>query len=277
MPMKTIVLLCAAFCSLNASAQFYYRDIIGTQESNQLVQLYKNGKVSRVSLLSFDGNNTRTEGLSVAQQFDGANGVLRTITQNGEEAPSVLTSYSDAAGRVIKTVDSSTASISTTEYQYGPDGRLASVQLVSSDASGAFRLTETHQWQYEGQQVKSMIRTRNGKEVTAIHFIRDEKGNIIEEHSTRNGVKLEPVYYYYNEKNQLTDIVRYNNKAKRLLPEYMFEYNDKGQVIQRITFPANNSNYTIWRYQYNPQGLRIREAIYNKQKELTGKVEYNYQ
>lgn len=277
MPMKTIVLLCVAFFSLNASAQYYYRDIVGTQESNQLVQLYKSAQVSRVALTAYDANNTRTEDLAVQQQFDARTGVLRTLTQNGEQAPSALISMADAAGRLIKTVDSSSAGISTTEYQYGPDGRLHLLQLTSTDATGAFRLTETHQWQYEGEQVQALTRTRNGKEVTTFSFVRDERGNITEEHSTRNGVKLEPVFYYYNDKNQLTDIVRFNNKAKRLLPEYMFEYNDKGQVIQRITFPANNSNYTIWRYQYNPQGLRVREAIYNKQKELTGKVEYSYQ
>ncbi|OLY92259.1 YD repeat-containing protein [Cnuella takakiae] len=275
--MKTFLLLFTAICSLQASAQYYYKDIVGTAESNTQMQAYKAGNVKRVALASFDGDNTRTEGFSVAQQFDAGSGILRTVTQTGEDAATVLTTYADAAGRVVKTVDSSATSISTTEYNYRPDGKLLLVKSLVTDAKGGFPITETHEWQYEGDQVKAMTRTRNGREVTALSFVKDEKGNIIEEHSLRNGVKGEPVYYYYNDKNQLTDIVRFNSKAKRLLPEYMFEYNDKGQVIQRITFPSNNSNYTIWRYQYNPQGLRTREAIYNKQKELTGKVEYSYQ
>ena len=275
--MKTLLLLCSAFCSLTASAQYYYKDVIGTSESNTLMQLYKTGKVNRVSLVSYDGDNTRNEGLQVSQVFNGSTGILRTTTQSGMEDASVLTSFTDAYGRVVKTIDSNATSISTTEYSYRPDGKLLVVRSVSSDAKASFQITEEHQWQYEGDRISGMNRIRNGKEKTEVRFVRDEQGNIIEEHSQRNGVKQEPVYYYYNDKNQLTDIVRYNNKAKRLLPEYMFEYNTAGQVIQRITFPANSSEYIIWRYQYNPQGLRIREAIYNKQKELTGKVEYSYQ
>lgn len=275
--MKTFLLLCTAFFSFQAGAQYYYKDIVGTAESNTQLQAYKAGNVKRVTLASFDGDNTRTEGFLVAQQFDAGSGILRTTTQNGEEAASLLTTYTDAAGRVVKTVDSSATSVSTTEYSYRPDGKLLLVKSLVSDAAGRFPITETHEWQYEGERVKGMTRTRNGREVTTVNFVLDEKGNIVEENSVRNGVKGEPVFYYYNDKNQLTDIVRFNTKAKRLLPEYMFEYNDKGQVIQRITFPSNNSNYTIWRYQYNTQGLRTREAIYNKQKELTGKVEYSYQ
>ena len=56
----------------------------------------------------------------------------------------------------------------------------------------------------------------------------------------------------------------------------MFEYSPANQVIQRITVPANSSEYTIWRYQYDSKGLKTKEAIYNKQKQLTGKVEYQY-
>jgi YD repeat-containing protein len=57
----------------------------------------------------------------------------------------------------------------------------------------------------------------------------------------------------------------------------MFEYSAKNQVIQRITVPGNGSNYLIWRYQYDDRGLRVREAIFDKYKQLTGKIEYQYQ
>ncbi len=272
-----MLFLCTTLFSLTASAQYYYRDIVGTGESNSLIQSYKTGKVSRVALASYDAENTRSEDFAVSQVFDGTSGTLRTTTQSGMNEASVLTSYTDAAGRVIRTVDSSATSLSVTEYAYRPDGKLLTVKSVSTDARNGFQITEEHQWQYEGDRISGMLRIRNGKDTTQVSFVRDEQGNITEEHSQRNGLKGEPVYYYYNDKNQLTDIVRFNNKAKRLLPEYMFEYNDRGQVIQRITFPPNSSNYTIWRYQYNTQGLRTKEAIYNKQKELTGKIEYSYQ
>lgn len=275
--MKALLFFAGVLFSVAAQAQYYYKDVVGTAETATMLRSYKSGKVGRVVLSSFDADNTRTEDLVAEQQFDAATGTLKTITRSGVDGNTTLVAHSDASGRVVKTVDSSENSLSTTTYQYAADGKLLNVLSVSSDKAGTFSVQEEHQWQWEGNRITGMLRIRNKKDTTVVTFKHDEQGNIIEEHAQRNGVKQEPVYYYYNDKAQLTDIVRFNNKAKRLLPEYMFEYNDAGQVIQRITFPTNNSEYTIWRYQYNNQGLRIREAIYNKQKQLTGKVEYSYQ
>jgi hypothetical protein len=58
----------------------------------------------------------------------------------------------------------------------------------------------------------------------------------------------------------------------------MFEYSSSDQVIQKITVPTNNSDYLIWRYQYNSQGLKIKEVVYSKhdKKNPMGKIEYQY-
>lgn len=275
--MKALLLLLFVHFVLLLQAQYYYKDIIGTSETAALIARYKTAQITRVNLASFDADNTRSEDFAVQQQFDAAKGTLRTSTQAGNTDASVLWAYTDAEGRVIKTVDSSASSISTTSYAYGPNNLLAAVTALSSDLKGSFQLREDHLWQYDGNnRISGMLRVRNGKDTTHVTFVVDEQGQITEEHARRNNIPSEPVYYYYNGKNQLTDIVRFNNKAKRLLPEYMFEYNDKGQVIQRITFPQNSSEYTIWRYQYDNRGLRTREAVYNKQKQLTGKIEYSY-
>jgi hypothetical protein len=84
------------------------------------------------------------------------------------------------------------------------------------------------------------------------------------------------VYYYYSENNLLTDIGRYSPRAKQLMAEYIFTYSDKNQLVQKITIPTNNNQYLIWRFQYNPQGLKVKEAIYDKEKQLTGTIEYRY-
>jgi YD repeat-containing protein len=275
--MKTLLFVAGVLFCMSAQAQYYYKDVVGTAETAAMLRSYKQGNVSRVVLASFDADNTRNEDLVAEQQFDAGSGTLKTTTRSGLDGSALLVAHTDATGRVVRTVDSSENSTTTTTYKYNAEGKLVNVLSISSDKAGTFSVQEEHQWQWDGGRITGMLRIRNGKDTTIITFRHDEQGNIIEEHAQRNGVKQEPVYYYYNDKSQLTDIVRFNNKAKRLLPEYMFEYNDAGQVIQRITFPANSSEYTIWRYQYNGQGLRIREAIYNKQKQLTGKVEYSYQ
>ena len=122
-----------------------------------------------------------------------------------------------------------------------------------------------------------MLRIKNSRDTMFVSFKLDENGNVVEEQATRLGKQSDPVYYYYDASNRLTDIVRFNNKAKRLLPEYMFEYAPGNQVIQKITVPANGSDYLIWRYLYDARGLKVKEAMYDKYKTLTGKIEYKYE
>lgn len=258
-------------------AQYYYKDILGTQETADLIRTYQARKVTRVQLTSFDADNTRSDEFFVEQVFSPATGLLRTTTRSGVTGASVLLSYIDASGRVVKTVDSSESLVSTSTYTYDAQDRLQSVQSTSSDPAGSTNQSETHLWQYEGDGISGMLRIKNGVDTTRVTFVRDEQGNVSEERALRRGVAAEPVYYYYNADNRLSDIVRYSNKARRLLPEYMFEYAPAGQVIQKITVPAHSSDYLIWRYQYDAQGLKIKEAVYNKQKQLTGKIEYQYQ
>ena len=86
------------------------------------------------------------------------------------------------------------------------------------------------------------------------------------------------LYYYYDDKNRLSDIVRYNTKLKKLLPDLMFEYDDNDRVIQKITTISNLTmgGYLIWRYIFDDKGLKTKEALFNKDKELTGKIDYVY-
>ena len=75
----------------------------------------------------------------------------------------------------------------------------------------------------------------------------------------------------------MTDIVRFNTKAGRLLPDYMFEYSANNQVSQKITtLSAGGTGYLIWRYAYDDRGLKTTEASFNRNKEMTGKIKYSY-
>jgi YD repeat-containing protein len=274
--MRAFLLAATLITTLTSSAQYFYKDIIGTKESSDLIKSYQANKVSRVTLTSYDADNTKTEDFFVEQLFSPATQTLRTITRSDISNPSVLTSFIDAKGDVIKTVDSSEQVVTVTQYNYNAAGQLSSLLTTSTDSTNTSPQAEEHIWQYVNNKPTRMLRIRNRVDTTYIDFKLDEKGNVSEEQETHKGVKSQPVYYYYDDNNRLTDIVRYNNRARRLLPEYMFEYSTANKIIQRITVPANNSEYLIWRYQYNAQGLKTKEAIYNKQKKLTGKIEYQY-
>jgi len=276
--MKISFLAVTIFLSFAVQAQYYYKDIVGTKESADLIKTYMANKVSRVLLTSFDETNTKTEEFYVEQQFSVKDRSLRTITRSGVTNESVLITYFDANGNVIKTVDSTDLMKSVSVYAYNSSGQLTSVVSTSSDSSFRTIQVEEHLWQYNNGKVSGMLRIKNKVDTTYVTFVLDDRGNVIEEQATRKGVKTEPVHYYYDDSNRLTDVVRFNNKARRLLPEYMFEYSASNQVIQKITVPTNNSKYMIWRYQYNNQGLKVREAVYSKddKRKPLGKVEYQY-
>ena len=274
--MRALFLVAVSICSLSASAQYYYKDIIGTRESGDLIRNYIKNKVSRVILTSYDAENTRIQDFLIEQQFSPTTGILKTISSSAQSNPSILLTYADANGNVIKTVDSSNLVVSVTSYSYNDAGKLIEIAHSSSDSARFLHKSDQHLWYWNGDKPARMLRIKNGNDTTLVEFKHDANGNVIEETETRRNVRSVPVYYYYNEENQLTDIVRHNPKVGILLPEYMFEYSEKGEVIQKITVPINNPDYLIWRYQYNANGLKTKEAIYDKYKSLSGKIEYQY-
>jgi hypothetical protein len=266
-------ILCLSYFS---NAQYYYADIIGTKETAAILRLYQQNKVSRVVLNSFDADGTKSEDFYVEQFFSPGAQTFKTITRSGATNESTLTTYFNTNGQVIKTTDSSTAFVTTTFYKYNVDGKLSSISSASKDSTIATTQTEEHKWEYEGDRILRMLKIKNGSDTSVVQFKTDDNGNIIEETGVRRGIKTEPVLYYYDGQNRLTDIVRFNNKVRRLLPVFMFEYSATNQVIQKITIPGNSSNYLIWRYQYETNGLKLREAVYNKNKQLTAKIDYQY-
>src|SRR5215212_10445471 len=106
------------FICISSSAQYYYKDIMGTKETAELMRSYRNQKVNRVILTSFDANNTRNDEFYVEQQFSAVTQTLRTITRSDVTNASVLTSFMDPNNHVIKTIDSSEAVVSTSVYNY---------------------------------------------------------------------------------------------------------------------------------------------------------------
>jgi len=275
--MRTFFLALILLVGLSSSAQYYYKDIIGTRESSEMIRSYMKNKVNHVQLTSYNSENQRDEDFYVQQEFITASRSLKTVTRSGITNQSILISYADANGNVIRTVDSSEVVVTNTAYNYNAAGQLVSVVSSSSDTSANME-SEQHLWKWVNNKPAEMLRIKNKTDTAFVEFVMDDKGNIAEERETRKGLKLQPIYYYYNDKSMLTDIVRYSPRAKQLMAEYIFTYDENSQLIQKYTIPANSSDYIIWRYQYNPQGLKTKEAIYNKydKRNPMGIIEYQY-
>lgn len=260
----------------SASGQYYYKDIIGTRETREMMKAYLDNKVTRVRVNSYDSENTKSDAIFVEQSFSLQDLTLKTVTRTDSTDESVMVTYIDSKGKVLKIVDNHESTTSLTSYFYDSDGLLFTVLNVTADNKTGISEKEIHNWFYKDGKIERMLRIKNDIDTMYVDFKFDDKGNIAEEQGRRKGMRSDAIYYYYDNQNRITDIVRYNYKAKRLLPEYMFEYSPANKVIQRITVPATGAKYLIWRYQYDERGLKIREAIFDRYKQVQGRIEYLY-
>lgn len=271
-----VVIFFSMLC-LNAGAQFYYNDIIGTRQANQQYKNFKNQQVTRVNATSFEGNSQPLTDFLLEQAINFKNQQVITHSRSVSNGESFFISLFENE-RVVKTVDSNASAINTVLYDYDSQGRIKTVQSSNKDFDGILRTTELHNWMYnEKGMPEKMLKVKNNTDTTVVTFKYDDAGNTGEEVWKKNNRVTETYYYFYNAKQQLTDIVRFNAKARRMLPDYIFEYNDEGNISQMTQMQTAGANYYVWRYIYNTKGLKEKELVFNKQKDLLGKIEYAYQ
>ncbi len=272
-PISLVALLC--IISFSASSQFYYKDLVVTRELQKKQQTYRKNAVRAVDYASFDANNQPIEGFScqqtVAQDFT----LIHTVTKTTLTGTSESAAYFNTKGQLIRTTDTADGNKTNTEYRYDVNNRLVSITSIAT-SPGQSSNQEQHIWEYndKGQPLKA-FKIKNGIDTTYISFVLDERGNIAEEKSIRNNAELPVVFYYYDEDNQLTDIVRYNAKARRLLPDYIFEYEDN-RIGSMLVAEEGTGDYQKWYYSYDDNGLKLQDACYSKTKVLIGRVEYRY-
>jgi len=257
-------------------AQFYYKDLVVSGQTAARWKSYKENKVRNVTLTSFERDEQPSEGFECEQEVSGDGTRITTHTRSTGTPESWLIAHYSPAGLPVLTVDTSDTYNSTSEYQYDASGRIASISNTSLETDNKIRDVEVHLWQYDDKGRPSrMLKIRNGADTTYIRLTTDEKGNISEERATHNRMELPTVYYYYDADNRLTDIVRYSVRAKRLLPDYVFEYSGD-KLASMMVVQESGANYQKWLYEYNDKGLKANESCYNKQKQLIGKVHYQY-
>ncbi|MGN6437957.1 MAG: hypothetical protein ACTHMM_15565 [Agriterribacter sp.] len=263
---------------LTGNAQFYYTDIVLTARNSEQQKLYKESQVKNVHLVSYEADGERSEDFTCEVTTNAAYNKTVTNTRSAASGASILTAFYQPDGKLSSSTDSTAENINRYSYSYNSNGLLAVATSISQNATGKDKQLETHVWEYNnnGKPVK-MLWIKNGRDTAVVQFKLDEKLNVVEEETFSKGISKEKVYYYYDEQNRLTDIVRYNNRLKKLLPDNIFEYSDDGRLYQMLSLQNGGNDYLIWRYEYNEAGLKTRELCYNKQKKLLGRIEYGYE
>ena len=260
-----------------AHAQFYYKDVVTTAQTNEQIKLYKSNRVKKVVIRSFEPTDEPTQNFICYQEVSPSFNSIKTFSQTVQTLQSVLTSQFNFKGQLTRSSDSSNSTLTVSTYTYDTEGKLAVVDISIQAYAYNTKETEKHIWSYKDGFPDQMLKIKNNSDTVVVTFVKDENGNVGEEEWRRNGNLVQKYYYYYDAQHRMTDLVRYNERAKRLLPDYIFEYNPAGQLTQMIAVQTGTSNYLTWRYQYNDKGLKEKESCYNKQKQLMGYVTYKYE
>lgn len=275
--MKRKFILLLLVISKVSSAQYYYNDIIANKLSSKQFNLLQTNKFKKVSAKSYDASGNNSTDFFLEQLFN--NNFTQSVTNSkiaSGISATLITNFEN--NHVISTNEISKGIENIVHYTYYNDSTIKSISDVSKDTALNISSTENHLWNYatNGKPV-SMTCVKNNSDTTTVLFIIDENGNVAEERWSKKGKEIEHYFYYYNQKNELTDIVRFNNRAKKLLPDFLFEYDEQGRIQKMTQVTAANSNYLVWTYLYNAKGLKQTEICINRKKELLGKIEYSYE
>jgi hypothetical protein len=276
--MKNNSILCFLLCiiSFSGKAQYYYKDIISNKQLLADMSSYKQNKVKVINIKSIEPDGSESEGFFCQKKFGNDYTRASLFTRSDISGASMLTSTFNKQGLLLKTHDSSAISVTTTIYRYGDSNRIESILSVirSQDDDFTNEITEEHIYHYAPNgQPEKMTRVKNKRDSTIILFGLDEKNQVAIEKDTRSGTKY---YYYYDAKNRITDIVQENDFKTRMLPDYIFEYNNSaGLLSQMTTTEEGGTYYFVWKYTYE-NGLRVKERCFSKERRLLGSIEYEY-
>jgi len=274
-----ILSLSIAFLLTNqrSRAQFYYKDLIIHQGNLQQYQLHKNKRVQSISINSFEDNGDKSKGFMFNQLYNASWSQLKTIAEIENSGRNVVINFYNSQGLLYRTTDSSNGNYTVYEYGYDSLSRLVQIQNYTLAIGDKNRSSEIHNWFYDLQgKPEKMERIRDKSDTMIYAFKKDSLGNIIEEQGFHKKVPGEKTYYYYDAGNKLTDIVRYNKRSSKLIPDYMFDYDEKGMLMQMVNIPEGGGQSITWIYKYNEQGLKEEESCYLAQKKLAGRMAYQY-
>lgn len=272
--MKLLFCFLLSLCaSMYAKSQYYYNDIIVLKETNRQYQALKTARITQVSAKSFESDGQPTAGFVLQQEV--VSNTITTTSQVSTSAPSTsVNTYVN--NRLVKTVDNSPNIISTANYVYDAAGNIQTITTVVTDTFMNTNSEEVHQWYYKDNSPSFMLRIKDKADTTIIEFAKDEQGNIAEEHWKKRNRRIENYFYYYNEAHLITDIVRYNLKAAKLLPDFLFEYNSNGLITQLTQIPQMSGAYLVWHYDYNANNLKEKESAFDRQRRPVGTIVYTY-
>jgi len=273
---RGIVFFIAVYFNFAAvNAQYYYKDILSTLQQNKEFSILKNANIKLIKISSFDENDQPSDGFFCEKKINKTFTQSQMLSKSNITGQSLLVTDYNNKGEVVKTTTTTPTTDNTVQFQYDQNGNISLITtntIADGDSSG---ITETHEYFYENGKPVKMLRKKNNKLISTITFVLDDKGNVIEEDPSGNTIDKK-YYYYYDDHSRLTDVVHFNVIAKKLLPDYMFEYSTGTQPKQMISVDETGRNYFIWKYAYDDKNLPEIQKCFSKEKNLLGTIQFDY-
>jgi len=266
------------FCFTAVKAQYYYKDIVSHAQNLEKFSRLRKSKIASVQVTSYEANGEASEGFLFNQQLNSGYTQAKTIMEVPFSGRMSLTNFYDGSGQLYRTWDSGYQTFTVYEYGFDSLQRLVSILQAVQAIGDKTKTTENHYWIYNAKGFpEKMIRVKGLSDSSIIRLETDEQGRVLEEYPLVNGKAGDKTYYYYDSLGRMTDIVRFNDKAGKLIPDYMFDYYDNGSLRQMVTLEPGTLAQGTWIYLYDEKGLTTEEMFYNAQKKLAGRMAYQYQ
>src|SRR3989337_2766402 len=161
--------------SLNASAQYYYKDILVPRQTMEQLKKYRAANIRTIKVMSYESNGQPTENFSGTQSITDNYTQINTKFQTPMAGESELTTTFDAKGNLLKSVDTTDGSGSVSEYFYNDKGLISKIINVST-STGQQKEREEHNWSYDANgKPEKMLRVKNNSDTTFYTFVLDEK------------------------------------------------------------------------------------------------------
>lgn len=275
----SLLFLLAILTDFYAVGQYYYTDLVSAQESQQQLKALLKSKIKKVSVTALDNDNTQIDDFVLFQEINASAKTISTFSKSNVSESSILTTEYNEKLMPKYVFDSTGGGSTRTHYQYDSQERLIKIE------SGSFQpeqpensVKEERIYFYtSGLAPDSMIRIKGNRDSTKVVFIMTENKLPGEEIWYKDGNKTEHWFYYYDAQNRLTDIVRFNRSAKKMLPDYLFGYDANGLLTSRIVVQPTTGTIRIWQFQYDERGLKTEDQVKNRQRQLEGRLVYTYQ
>jgi hypothetical protein len=262
-------------------AQYYYSDLIGIRQVETKQQRFKTLHVRQILgtavLPTGEVQTDFKESYEISFQAD----TLQQIqVQAGARTNTTLIFSKN--GQLAEQMEKRAGFTSQITYSRNKQGYIDRIENRFSDSLSEFQQREIHLWSYNatGSPLKMwrILEKIDGVlDSTEIQLTIDSTGLVTEERSFKRGRETGFFYYYYNESGQITDIVRFNSKFNRLLPDQLFEYDAAGNMTQRMQLTGSRDvTYLIFRYGYQTNGLLSEETLFNNRKEHQGSIRFSY-